>query len=404
MHRLLLQNVLLEYGIQVNNQQPASTLTNTKDILIEDAIISEIDDHIPVPADAAVHDAKGQLLLPSFREMHIHIDKTYFGGPWKAPKPITNGIFTRIREEEKLLPKQLEFAPERADYFIRHLIKHGHTHIRTHCNIDPSIGLDNLKVTVQALEKYKDYITYDIVAFPQHGLLRSKVEPLMRQAMQIGATLVGGVDPATVDRDIDTSLETMFDIAAEANTGLDIHLHDWDTLGEFTFYKLITLTRKHQLQGRVTISHGIALGDMHGEQLANMMEALNEAGIDVTTTIPVNRPTIPVLKLDKAGVNVSVGHDSLTDHWSPFGTGNTIEKLSILAERFKIKDERGLGQTWKFASGGITTLDASGNQVWPAVGDKANMLLVDAVCSAEAVARRKEIKQIIANGQLVHSI
>lgn len=404
MHRLLLQNVLLEYGIQVNDHGPASTLTQTKDILIEDGIISKMDDQIPVPSNAEVHDAKGQLLLPSFREMHIHIDKTYFSGPWKAPKPITNGILTRIEEEEKLLPKQLEVAPERADNFIRHLIKNGHTHIRTHCNIDPSIGLNNLEVTIKALEKYKDLITYDIVAFPQHGLLRSKVESLMRQAMEMGATLVGGVDPATIDRDIDTSLETMFDIAIDADAGLDIHLHDWDTLGEFTFYKLVDLTKKHQLQGQVTISHGIALGDMHGEQLHHMMEALKEAGIDVTTTVPINRPTIPVQDLDKAGISVSVGHDSLTDHWSPFGTGDTIEKLNTLAERFKIKDELGLGQTWKFASGGITPLDDTGKQVWPAVGDKANMMLVDASCSAETVARRREIKQIIAKGQLVHSI
>lgn len=404
MHRLLLQNVLLEYGIQVNDHGPASTLTQTKDILIEDGIISKMDDQIPVPSNAEVHDAKGQLLLPSFREMHIHIDKTYFSGPWKAPKPITNGILTRIEEEEKLLPKQLEVAPERADNFIRHLIKNGHTHIRTHCNIDPSIGLNNLEVTIKALEKYKDLITYDIVAFPQHGLLRSKVESLMRQAMEMGATLVGGVDPATIDRDIDTSLETMFDIAIDADAGLDIHLHDWDTLGEFTFYKLVDLTKKHQLQGQVTISHGIALGDMHGEQLHHMMEALKEAGIDVTTTVPINRPTIPVQDLDKAGISVSVGHDSLTDHWSPFGTGDTIEKLNTLAERFKIKDELGLGQTWKFASGGITPLDDTGKQVWPAVGDKANMMLVDASCSAETVARHREIKQIIAKGQLVHSI
>lgn len=32
------------------------------------------------------------------------------------------------------------------------------------------------------------------MAFPQHGLLRSQVEPLMREALRMGATHVGGVD------------------------------------------------------------------------------------------------------------------------------------------------------------------------------------------------------------------
>lgn len=403
MSTLIIKQARLEYGFHDEEGKPTSTLTKLQDIKIVDGVVADIQDTIDDVGDIPVIDAKGALLAPSFREMHIHIDKTYFGGPWKACKPITNGILTRIEEEEKLLPTQLKHAPDRADKFLKHLIAQGHTHIRTHCNVDPSIGLQNLEVTVNALEKYKNQITYDIVAFPQHGLLRSNVAPLIREAMKKGATLVGGVDPATIDRNIDDSLETMFSIANEAGTGLDIHLHDPDTLGEFTFYKVVDLTTKYNLQGKVTISHAIALGDLYGESLKNMLEALSNAGIDVTTTIPINRPTVPVLQMDALNIQVSVGHDSLTDHWSPFGSGNTIEKLNVLAERFKISHERGLHDVWKYASGGITSIDQNGDHVWPKVGCKANMLLIDATCTAEAVARRNDIVYVISNGKVIHS-
>ncbi|WP_217586198.1 amidohydrolase [Lentibacillus saliphilus] len=401
MGNLLLKNVLLESGLVEESGQPTKTETEQKDILIEDGVIEQIADDIEAADGLAVLDAAGALCLPSFREMHIHIDKTYFGGPWKACKPITNGIFTRIEEETQLLPVQLETITERAEIVVKHLINQGHTHIRTHCNIDPSIGLKNLEATVSVLEKFSDQITYDIVAFPQHGLLRSKVEPLMRQAMQMGATLVGGVDPATVDMDLDTSLALTFDIASEANAGVDIHLHDKDTLGFYNFEKLAELTHQHGLEGRVTISHGIALGDIDGKPLEHMMTILRDAGIDVTTTVPIDRPTIPIPRLDANGITVSVGHDSLTDHWSPFGTGNTVEKLSVLAERFKMIDEKSLGQVWKYASGGLTPLNEAGEQVWPAVGDQANIVLVDAVSSAEVVARRKAIVHTISNGNKI---
>lgn len=401
MGTLIIKQARLEYGFQDEAGKPTSTVTKLQDLKITDGVIAEIADDIVSIDGIPVIDAKGALLTPSFREMHIHIDKTYFGGPWKACKPITKGILTRIEEEEKLLPVQLKHAPERADIFLNHLIDHGHTHIRTHCNIDPSIGLKNLEVTVNALEKYKDQITYDIVAFPQHGLLRSNVDSLMREAMKMGATIVGGVDPATIDRNVDKSLEAMFAIAKESNKGLDIHLHDPDTLGEFTFYKVIDLTLKHNLQGKVTIGHAPALADIHGEAREKMFTALREAGIDITTTIPIDRPTIPVLELDEANIEVSVGHDSLTDHWSPFGSGDTIEKLNILAERFKISDERGLHDVWKYASGGITPLNKNGKQVWPQVGDQANMLLIDATCTAETVARRKNINHVISNGKII---
>ena len=45
-------------------------------------------------------DANRLLILPAFEEMHIHIDKTYYSGPWKACMPAEN-IFTRFNEEEK---------------------------------------------------------------------------------------------------------------------------------------------------------------------------------------------------------------------------------------------------------------------------------------------------------------
>ncbi|WP_257349945.1 amidohydrolase [Pseudalkalibacillus decolorationis] len=403
MQSLLIKNARLETSFEKQDGVVIKTNTESKDILIKEGIIAAISDSIELQDGVTILEADGQLLMPAFREMHIHIDKTYFSGPWKACKPITNGIFTRIEEEQKLLPKQLAVAEERADRMVQHLLAQGHTHIRTHCNIDPTIGLKNLEVTVNVLERYKNQLTYEIVAFPQHGLLRSQVEGLMREAMRSGATLVGGVDPATVDRNIDKSLETMVDIAVEAGAGIDIHLHDPDSLGAFTFNKLAGLTEQAGLEGRVTISHAIALGDLSGEDLNETIENLKSARIDVASTIPINRPTIPVLTLDQAGIPVSVGHDSLTDHWSPFGTGNTIEKLSILAERFRLIEEQSLNQVWKFASGGITPLNESGEQVWPKVGDKSDMLLVDASCSAEAVARRKSVTHTIHKGKKIET-
>ncbi|CAM5190472.1 Deaminase OS=Lysinibacillus sphaericus OX=1421 GN=LS41612_06015 PE=4 SV=1 [Lysinibacillus sphaericus] len=288
------------------------------DVLIENGHVKQLDKNIPVTDDMKVLDAQHQLLVPSFREMHIHIDKTYFGGEWQAPRPITKGILTRIEEEQILLPKQLPTAAYRAEEMVKWLIAQGHTHIRSHCNVDPQIGTKHIEITKQVLEKYKEQITYDIVAFPQHGLLRSNVEGLMREAMTMGATLVGGVDPSIVDRNIDKSLQTTMQIAQDYHTGIDIHIHTANTLGEFEFYKLIDLTKQAKKEGQVTISHAMALADLPQPQLENLVQAMASVQMDVTTTVPIaiHRATIPIPYLYEKGVNVSVGHDSLTDHWS----------------------------------------------------------------------------------------
>lgn len=391
-------NVRLEKGFKTEGNRITGTETEIVHLEIEDGKIKSISKEMPNDS-AAKYDAKNQLLLPSLREMHIHIDKTYYSGPWKACTPITKGIFTRLEEEKELLPKLLPTAQKRAENMIELLIRNGHTHIRTHCNVDPVIGLKNLEATMRALENYKDSITYDIVAFPQHGLLRSDSIGLVREAMKNGATLVGGVDPATVDRHIERSLSTVFDIATEHNKGIDLHLHDPDTLGAFTFSRLADYTKEASMQGRVTISHGMALADLEGNALTSMLTELKESQIDVTTTIPINRPTIPVVEIDQAGIQVSLGHDSITDHWSPFGTGNTIRKLGILAERFKYIDEFSLNRLLKYATGGVTPLNEVGERVWPKVGDTASMMLVNASCTAEAIARRADINAVFFKGQ-----
>lgn len=391
-------NVRLEKGFKKDENRITGTETEIVHLEIENGTIKSISKEMP--NDSAVkYDAQNNLLLPSLREMHIHIDKTYYSGPWKACTPITKGIFTRLDEEKELLPKLLPTAQERAENMIEMLIRNGHTHIRTHCNVDPVIGLKNLEATMRAIEKYKDSITYDIVAFPQHGLLRSDSVQLVREAMKNGATLVGGVDPATVDRHIERSLSTVFEIAAEHNKGIDLHLHDPGTLGAFTFSRLADYTKEASMQGRVTISHGMALADLEGQAFTSMLNELRESQIDVTTTIPINRPTIPVVEMDRAGIEVSLGHDSITDHWSPFGTGNTIQKLGVLAERFKYIDEFSLNQLLKYATGGITPLNQEGERVWPKIGDAASMILVNASCTAEAIARRADIKAVFFKGQ-----
>jgi len=404
MSTLLLKNVRLEEAFEHDNEHIVATRTAIYDVLIEDGHVKEVGKNIVVPENSKVLDAQQQLLVPSFREMHIHIDKTYFGGEWQAPRPITKGILTRIEEEQTLLPKQLPTAAYRAEEMVKWLIAQGHTHIRSHCNVDPQIGTKHIEITKQVLEKYKDQITYDIVAFPQHGLLRSNVEGLIREAMTMGATLVGGVDPSIVDRNIEKSLQTTMQIAQDYNSGIDIHIHTANTLGEFEFYKLIDLTKQAKKEGQVTISHAMALADLAQPQLENLVHAMAAVQMDVTTTVPIgiNRSTIPIPYLYDKGVKVSVGHDSLTDHWSPYGTGNTITKLNVMAERFRFMDEYSLSRAWKYASGGITPLNDEGERVWPKVGDVANMLLVDGVSTAHVVARRCPISTVISQGNIIH--
>ena len=60
------------------NQRIVATETASYDIRIENEVCTAVAPQLR-PRDETVIDVNQQLVLPALREMHIHIDKTYFG-------------------------------------------------------------------------------------------------------------------------------------------------------------------------------------------------------------------------------------------------------------------------------------------------------------------------------------
>ncbi|MGG3283904.1 amidohydrolase [Paenibacillus solani] len=396
-----LTNARLESGYEVQDGVITGTKTEIRHLFIENGKIATIVDSNTIIADEwPQQDVKGLLLLPSFIEKHCHLDKTLLGDRWRSVTPVPS-IFERLDIEKATLPSLDTMTQERAEQLLQIYLESGITHVRTHVDIYPEAGLDNLDAVQQALRAYEGKLSYEIVAFPQHGLLRSKSAELVRQALRSGAGLVGGVDPATVDGDIEASLQQMVELAVEANAGIDLHLHDAGHLGTFTMKRLAQLTIEAGLQGKVAISHAFGLGDISASQAEQMGELLADAGVAIITSVPIDRKFPPVGLLHQHGVEVAVGCDNIFDVWSPFGNGDILERVGRLAEVSRWVDERSLAQTLQYITGGTTPLNHDGEQIWPKIGDVASIVFVQASCSAEAVARRSKRVATMFQGQIV---
>lgn len=396
-------NTRLETSFQITDGIITATNTELFHLLIKDGKIEKIIPSIEEINDNLPRENAQQLLaLPSFIEKHCHLDKTLLGDRWRSVTPVRN-IFERLEIEKEVLPTLKTTTQERAERLLGIYVKSGITHVRTHVDIYPEVGLKNLEEVQKALHSYEGKLTHEIVAFPQHGLLRTDSRELVRKALQNGATHVGGVDPATVDGDIDASLKAMVELAVEGKAGIDLHLHDPNHLGIFTIKKLAQLTIEAGLQGKVSISHAFGLGDIPLSQAEEMAVLLAEAGITIISSVPIDRKFPPMGLLRNKGVSVAVGCDNIFDVWSPFGNGDILENVARLAEISGWVDERSLAQTLSYITDGKTPLNYEGEQVWPKVGDEANIVLVDASCSAEAVARRATRVATMFRGELVSS-
>jgi cytosine/adenosine deaminase-related metal-dependent hydrolase len=396
-----LTNARLETGYIKENDRVAGTKTELFHLLIEDGKIEKIiKGSVPFGNELPVKDAKGLLLLPSFIEKHVHLDKTYMGEDWRACIP-ASGVIERCEIEKNILAAIPASTQQRAEALLEVLLSYGSTHVRTHVDIYPEAGLRNLEGVGQALETYSNRLSAEIVAFAQHGLLRPDTVQLVREAVRNGAGIVGAVDPATVDHNIEASLVQLMDLAVEGNADIDLHLHDPGHLGTFTMKRLAYLTKQAGWEGRVAVSHAFGLGDVSKEEAIEMAGILREAGISIVTSLPIGRNIPPVNLLNEYGVDVAVGNDNIFDSWWPTGNGDVLERAGRLLERFRWTDEVSLGQALKYITGGKTLLDKDGNQLWPKAGDAANIVLVEASCAAEAVARRSKRKAVIYKGNVV---
>lgn len=404
-------NVRLENGHLKENDAIVGTTTDLYCLKIENGKIAEI-----APASGKPHevktggkesgdalpvvDANGLLALPPFVEKHCHLDKTLLGDRWRPVRPAPS-IFERFDIEKQALTKLDTTMKKRAETLLGILLQAGSTHVRTHVDIYPEAGLRHLEAVQEALAAFEGKLTYEIVAFPQHGLLRTQSAGLVREALRHGCGLVGGVDPHNVDGDMEKSLHQMMELAVEADADVDLHLHDGGRIGLDTIKRLAQLTEEAGWQGRVSVSHAFALGDMDGREADEMAQLLAENRITIVTSVPIGRTIPPVPFLHANRVPVAVGCDNIFDSWSPFGNGDILERAGRLAERFGRSTETALAETLCFITGGVTPLDAEGRQAWPKPGVDASIVFAEASCSAEAVARRAKRPAIMNKGMIV---
>jgi cytosine/creatinine deaminase len=243
-------------------------------------------------------------------------------------------------------------------------------------------------------------IDLQTVAFPQSGVVRDPgTADLLDAAIAAGADLVGGLDPAGIDRDIKGHLDAIFRVAEKHGVGLDIHLHDRGTLGAFELKQIAERTLATGLAGTVTVGHAFCLGELDDDAFGSTTEALAQAGISIMTTGPGPVPMPPIKRLQAAGVRVFCGSDNIRDAWSPFGNGDMLERAGIVCDRQDFRENADLENA--FATVTETPAAVLGRTNALQAGAKADFLLLPVQSVADAIATRPLDRMVFRYGKMI---
>jgi cytosine/adenosine deaminase-related metal-dependent hydrolase len=380
------------------------------DVRLASGRIAALAPHDPSPvSDGDVIDGRGRLLVPSFSDVHVHLDSTRLGLPFR-PHTGGPGVWTMMLNDRRHWRADDWPVDRRAAHALGLMIARGTTRVRSYAQIDVACGLDRFEAVLAAREAHAGRCEVQVIAFPQAGLLREDgTVALIEQALRAGADMVGGIDPCQLDRDPVRHLDIVFGLAEKYQVGVDIHLHEPGELGVWTTDLILERTRATGMQGRVSISHGYALGGVSEATSARLIEQFAELDIAMATVAPSTDTALPLDRLTAAGVRVGLGEDGQRDYWSPYGNADMLDRTWQLAFTNNYRADTLIEHCLVVATiGGASLLHPDGHRLRSvadrpglSAGDPADLLLLDGECLVAAVMDRPQDRTVIHEGRVV---
>jgi cytosine deaminase len=362
-----------------------------------------------------VIDLEGRLVLPPFVDPHVHLDYIFTGlgeGNANVSGTLFEGI-QRWSDNKKELTE--EVVRERALAGIRKEMNKGVQFIRTHVDItDPN--LTGMKAMLKLRDELKDYITIQLVAFPQEGFFRFEgAEQLMEKALEMGADVAGGIPHFEISYEHGVeSLRRIIAMAKKYNTQIDIHCDENDDPNSRFLEVLNALVMEENYGQYTTASHTCSFGAVENSYANKMMGLFRDSKINFIVcptenmhlqgrgdNYPVRRGITRVKELLNNGNNLAFAQDSIADYFYPLGNGNMMNILDngIHLAHYTHIDE--INKALDLITYNGANILRVNEQYGIKEGKPANFIVVDAQDAYEAVRERAEVITSVRNGEYI---
>ncbi|MFB6957858.1 amidohydrolase family protein [Streptomyces sp. NPDC056309] len=372
--------------------------------------IAAIRPHDPAAQPAGeVVEGRGRLLLPSFSDVHVHLDSTRIGLPFR-PHTGGPGVWTMMLNDRENWRTAEVPLKERVAGTLERMIARGTTRVRSYAQVDVDCKLEKFDAVVAAKERFAGRADVQIMTFPQAGILREKgTVDYLEASLKAGAEVIGGIDPCSLDRDPKGHLDVVFGLAEKYQVEVDIHLHEPGHLGVFSTDLVLERTRALGMQGKVTMSHAYELGSISESVSRRIIDDFAALDVAMATVAPPDRGQLSLVALTEAGVRVGLGEDGQRDYWSPYGNCDMLDRTWQLAFTNNFRRDELIEMSLAVATVGgasIMSHDVArpagvADRPGLAVGDRADLLLVDGETPASAVMDRGTDRTVLHDGVVV---
>jgi cytosine deaminase len=358
--------------------------------------------------DADCVDLGGWCALPAACEPHAHLDKAFL-------VERTGPVHGDVRQAVQAVAAYYASASDddladRARRAASLALRHGVTALRSHVDVGGAIGFRALLALAALRAELAPVMDVQLVALPiqpvsgPDGQLGRRV---VEEAIALGADVVGGgpwLDVAPLQ-----AVDELTAIAHANGRPLDLHVDETTDASVLTLERLVHRVAQLGLEGRVTASHCVSLGELEPGVADRLARAVAEAGIAVVTLPQTNlylqartaasarlRGIPPLGLLEAAGVSVAAGGDNWRDPFNPVGRVDPLETASLLVSAGHVAPALAYAMVSERARALLHLPAAS---LRP--GDAADLLCVKASGVGEAVASGTEERIVVRRGRVV---
>lgn len=378
----------------------------TIDVAIKDGHIVDAGEAVAGSARQMI-DAAGRLLIPAFVDSHTHLD-TALMLPGQEVGSLEDAI-----EDLKGCSRQFDQIDyiDRGRRLLQNALRHGTTFMRAHVNVNKDLGLQAVEAALELKEEFSDKVDLQVVAmFADEPSPEQHLKELLEEALRLGSDGLGGAP--YLYNDMRACVDFIFDLAGKHNVFIDLHAEETDEPSAASIDYIATKSIQHDYQGKVVVTHCCGLAAVDEKTAAHTVTAVKEAGISVIT-LPssslylrgrndkglVRRGVTRVRELQAAGVNVACASDHIRDAFRPFGNADMLEEILITAQVLQMGTPVELYNVMRM--GTYNAALAMGLPKYgTGIGDKAELVLLDASNLQEAIIGQVEKVCVIKGGRI----
>jgi cytosine/creatinine deaminase len=368
-----------------------------QDIGIQDGKIVAIETDLS--ADGEQIDVDGRMVSPGLIETHIHLDKSRILDR-STPAP-NRGADHMNRVAAVKHTFTVEDVYERAKASLETCLVNGTTHMRTHVEVDPNVGMNSFIALEQLAKDYSWAIDLDLCVFIQEGLtgIEGADENLVA-GLERGAPVIGGAP--SYDADGSAQIRRIFELAKDYDIDVDIHLDVGPVAENLDIHLVCELTDKIGWGGRVAIGHGSKYAAMNPAQLADLAKQVSDSGVTVTVLPATDlftqgrhldhsiiRGVADANALVEGGANCCLSTNNILNPFTPFGDGALVRIANMYANVLQRGSVDELTECFNMVCDRPAKL-VGRDDYGVAVGKQADLVVWDAKTADETIAKNAQ--------------